>query len=173
VRLGRGTPEEKEARARQAAAERDARRLEKLRRAFYASPAGNARSAFENGDQVFQYEIDVRQTATVVVPMRRAYARPQGATDPTAILNSVCHEGWELVNGSFVFLETGSESRDKFLASGQQIAVKGSVIGYYLFKRCEANKRDVIDPWDAPRDPARPDDRDDDEGWPARTDADS
>jgi hypothetical protein len=53
----------------------------------------------------------------------------------------VCHEGWELVNGSFVFLELGSESRDKFLASGQQVAVKGTVEGYYLVKRCETNKR--------------------------------
>jgi hypothetical protein len=42
--------------------------------------------------------------------------------------------GWDS-NGSFVFLETGSERREKFLASGQQVAVKGSVIGYYLFRR--------------------------------------
>jgi hypothetical protein len=63
------------------------------------------------------------------------------STDPAAILNSVCNEGWELVNGSFVFHELGSESRDKFLASGQDIAVKGTVIGYYVFRRCEENKR--------------------------------
>jgi hypothetical protein len=63
------------------------------------------------------------------------------STDPAAILNSVCNEGWELVNGSFVFHELDSESRDKFLASGQNIAVKGTVIGYYVFRRCEGNKR--------------------------------
>jgi hypothetical protein len=58
------------------------------------------------------------------------------------------------VNGSFVFLELGSESRDKFLASGQQVAVKGSVLGYYLFKRCDANKRELQMPWEV----ATPDD---------------
>ena len=54
----------------------------------------------------------------------------------------------ELVTGSFVFLELGSESRDKFMASGQQIAVKGTILGYYLFGRCEANKREMQMPWE-------------------------
>ncbi len=62
----------------------------------------------------------------------------------------MCNEGWELVNGSFVFLETGSQSRDKFMRSGQQIAVSGTVWGYYVFKRCDANKRDTTNPWDVP-----------------------
>jgi len=31
-------------------------------------------------------------------------------TDPVAILNSVCNEGWELVNGSFVFVEEGQQA---------------------------------------------------------------
>ena len=60
--------------------------------------------------------------------------------DPTWVLNSVCHEGWELVTGSFVFVEMGQESRDKFMSSGQNIAVKGRVVGYYLFGRCPANR---------------------------------
>jgi hypothetical protein len=42
-----------------------------------------------------------------------------------------------------VFLELGSESRDKFASSGQNIAVKGTIIGYYLFKKAEENKREV------------------------------
>ncbi len=57
------------------------------------------------------------------------------ANDPSDVLNSISHQGWDLVNGSFVFHETGSESRDKFMASGQHTAVKGTVVGYYLFKR--------------------------------------
>jgi hypothetical protein len=69
-------------------------------------------------------------------------------TDPVAILNSVCNEGWELVNGSFVFVEEGQQSRDKFGASGQNIATKGTTVGYYLFRRCEANRREAGDPWE-------------------------
>ena len=56
-------------------------------------------------------------------------------SDPSDVLNAVSREGWELVNGSFVFVEEGQQSRDKFMSSGQNIAVKGSTVGYYLFKR--------------------------------------
>jgi hypothetical protein len=34
------------------------------------------------------------------------------------------------------------------MASGQNVAVKGTVIGYYLFKRCEANRQETVDPWE-------------------------
>jgi hypothetical protein len=49
----------------------------------------------------------------------------QRTSDPVRILNSVFREGWEVVRGSFVFVEMGSESRDKFASSGQNVAVKG------------------------------------------------
>jgi hypothetical protein len=72
----------------------------------------------------------------------------QRTADPSEILNSVCREGWELVSGSFVFVEQGQQSRDKFLSSGQNVAVKGVVLGYYLFKRWEANLSELPDPWE-------------------------
>ena len=117
--------EERQSAEAQAKAERlELERIERERQAFLASPAGQARTAFERGDQLFQFEIDVKNTQAVVIPMVTATTNTS-STDPVEILNSVCHEGWELVNGSFVFHELGSESRDKFMASGQNIAVKG------------------------------------------------
>jgi hypothetical protein len=72
----------------------------------------------------------------------------QKTADPTVILNSVCNEGWELVNGSFAFVETGQQSRDKFMSSGQNVAVSGATVGYYLFKRCEAKRvATLAEPW--------------------------
>ena len=56
--------------------------------------------------------------------------------------------GWELVNGDFVFVQEGQQSRDKFMSSGQNVAVKGKVLGNYLFKRCEANRVES-DSWTA------------------------
>ncbi len=106
--------------------------------AFWASPAGQARRSFYYGDQVLQFSIDVLNQAGWVGAMAGNRTRAH-AVDPTAILNSVCREGWELVNGDFVFLTTGHSSRDKLLSSGQQVAVAGTVLGYYLFRRCEAN----------------------------------
>lgn len=127
-----------EAQAKDDKLERD--RIERERQAFLASPAGQARTAFERGDHVFQCEIDVKSTEPIIIAMVGSTTSTK-STNPVDILNSVCHEGWELVNGSFVFHELGSQSRDKFMASGQNIAVKGTIIGYYLFRRSEANKR--------------------------------
>jgi hypothetical protein len=68
---------------------------------------------------------------------------------PVATLNAVYDEGWwELVNGSFVFVETGQQSHDKFMSSGQQVAIAGTVMSYYLFKRNETNKVRGADPWE-------------------------
>ena len=131
-----------EAKAVEKAAKEEKQRQEsehRLAQEFARSPQGLARAAFERGDGVFQYSVDVQNTKAVVTPMVGA-ATTKSTNDPSEILNAVCREGWDLVNGSFVFLETGSESRDKFLASGQQVAVKGSVIGYYLFRRIYASK---------------------------------
>ncbi|EGG45280.1 hypothetical protein SGM_4608 [Streptomyces griseoaurantiacus M045] len=66
----------------------------------------------------------------------------QRTKDSAVVLNAVCREGWELVNGSFVFVEQGQQSRDKFMSSGQNVAIRGETVGYYLFKRCEANRRE-------------------------------
>lgn len=120
-RAARGAERQERARAQQAAA-------------FWASPAGRARTAFERGDAIFQFELDVRDSQTFTIPMFKTGAVTR-AKDASDVLNSIARQGWSLVNGSFVFHETGSESRDKFMASGQHIAVRGTVVGYYLFRR--------------------------------------
>jgi hypothetical protein len=53
----------------------------------------------------------------------------QRTSDPVRILNSVFREGWEVVRGSFVFVEMGSESRAQVASSGQNVAVKGRTDG--------------------------------------------
>ncbi|MCW3057874.1 MAG: uncharacterized protein JWO21_1843 [Solirubrobacterales bacterium] len=118
------------AEAEQQVRERSQRR-EQVRNAFFATPAGQARLAFERDDHVFQYSIDAMKTA-----------------DPVATLNSVCNEGWELVSGSFVFVEEGQQSRDKVGSSGQNIATMGTTVGFYLFRRREANRGETPEPWE-------------------------
>lgn len=49
-------------------------------------------------------------------------------------LDAIERQGWKLEHAGYVFRVTGSESRDKFLASGQQEAVSGEIIGIYLFR---------------------------------------
>jgi len=120
--------------------ETEQREFEKAWNTFWASPAGQARRAFGNGDHVFQFSIDVMNQKAIIVAMIGSTTSKREA-DPTSVLNSVCHEGWELVNGDFVFISRGQQSRDKFMSSGQNVAVAGTVMAYYLFKRNEDNRQ--------------------------------
>ena len=135
----------REQRQRETEAHKSAEQVEKERREFSKGPAGRARIAYERGDHVFQYAIDVMSQQAIIVSMVGS-TTAQKTTDPVEVLNSVCKEGWELVNGSFVFIEQGQQSRDKFLSSGQNVAVKGTTVGYYLFRRCEAHRRTPAEP---------------------------
>jgi hypothetical protein len=167
--FSRGTPEEKAARDTEKQAERarndankqsekEAKARAKLRDAFFKSPTGEARAAFEAGAHVFQYEASVKSMTAVVKPIgfgSSAIGKLSAiGRGPVATLNSVCDEGRELINGSFVFVETGQVSRNKALSTGQQVATSGSVVGCYLFKRNESNKKNLPDPWDAPTEEA-------------------
>jgi hypothetical protein len=99
-----------------------------------ASPITRARTGFERGDTVFQLELDLMSQRPVVIPLHSA-STEKSTTDPSEIINAICREGWELINGSFVFVHEGSKSREKLLRSGEQVAVQGRTVGYYLFRR--------------------------------------
>jgi hypothetical protein len=118
-------------------ADKAAAQAERERQAFLGTPVGRARAAFDRGDVLFQYTHDVESQDAVIVAMVGS-ATTRRSSDPTEILNAVAHEGWSLVTASFVFREQGSQSRDKFLSSGQNIAVKGTTLGYYVFERRES-----------------------------------
>lgn len=137
----------REQRRRDADARKREEAIERERQAFFKSPAGRARLAYARGDQVFQYSHGVMSQQAIIVAMVGSKTS-QKTNDPVTILNSVCHEGWELVNGSFVFVEQGQQSRDKFMSSGQNVAIKGETVGYYLFRRCDTNLRKMGDPWE-------------------------
>ena len=131
--------QEREAAAQQKALEKQAAQHAAEWAKFWASPQGQARKAYEAGDRILQSEFEVMTQQAVVVVMVGALNTSK-TTDPTAILNAIAGEGWELITGSFVFVVQGEESRDKFMASGQNVAIKGVTKGYYLFRRCEQNR---------------------------------
>lgn len=122
-----------------AAAAKAAKQTEREAAAFAASPVGQARTAFEQGDRLFQVDFEVMNQTAEIVAMIGSY-NTKKANNPTAVLNAIASEGWELITGSFVFVVQGEQSRDKFLSSGQNVAVKGATVGYYLFRRAEENR---------------------------------
>lgn len=130
------------AKAEAAAAKESARQEMRARaaeQAFNASPAGRARLAFQRGDQIFQYSIDVMSQSPRVVGAGPARL---DMSDPSAVLNAVAREGWELVNGSFVFVETKATQHGVGHAVGMTTEVKrtGTTFGYYLFKRSSSSR---------------------------------
>ena len=128
---------------RQAA--KEAERAAREREAFLRTPVGQARTAFERGDHLFQYAHDVENQDAVIVSMVGSTTN-RSSSDPSEILNAVAREGWELVSGSFVFREQGQQSRDKFMSSGQNVAIKGTTVGYYLFRKADHHRRRAEQP---------------------------
>jgi hypothetical protein len=122
-----------------AAAARAVKQAEREAAAFDASPVGQARTAFQQGDRLFQVEFEVMNQTAEIVAMMGSF-NTKRANNPTAVLNAIAAEGWELITGSFVFVVQGEQSRDKFMSSGQNVAVKGATVGYYLFRREEENR---------------------------------
>ncbi|MGI9157406.1 MAG: hypothetical protein ACR2FG_12365 [Marmoricola sp.] len=133
--------EEEQAAAASAKAEKQA---EREAAAFWASPVGQARTAYEQGDHLFQVDFEVMRQTAEIVAMMGSY-NTKKANTPTAILNAIVAEGWELITGSFVFVVQGEQSRDKFMASGQNVAVKGATVGYYLFRRTDHNRAEKLE----------------------------
>lgn len=149
----RKTPEEieaeTEAKARRRAGEasaRERRRVEAVgrraqaaheaeRAVFDASPEGRSRAAFEHGDLVFQCSIDVATQFAV-----SGEGIKEAVHDANPALNGICAQGWELVGGSFVFVEEGQQGLDRFMSSGQHPTVRGRTVGYYLFRRAEKHR---------------------------------
>lgn len=134
---------------------RQARADEIARKKWERTPAGQASIAFANGNKIFRYMDCIEATEGVVVPMMGAFAQNSAGVIPKdgknvggtispaqskTDLEKIEAQGWSLFHGGYVFQELGSESRDKFLASGQNVAVSGRVLGIYIFRRNENNR---------------------------------
>jgi hypothetical protein len=102
--------------------------------AFNRSPAGQARTCYQRGDHLFQVSIDLEKVTSHVVAMSNAYTG-RHARDVSDVINSIAAEGWAFHTLSTTFVNEGEESRDRFLATGQQTAVRGRVVGTYVFTR--------------------------------------
>jgi Protein of unknown function (DUF2510) len=113
--------------------EREQRRalltIEAKKDAFFVSPAGRARRAFERGQRLFQYELELGEREPLEIP--GVDGEPARATsDPVDILNAVVAEGWKLETGTFFFVEA-----------------RNRAIGCYLFKRSKKRRQTTTDPW--------------------------
>lgn len=126
----RTTPEEREEKKR-IKLEREKRKKEA---AFAKTPAGQARAAKAAGMKIFQIDIPLSKTRTSTIPMVGAFANSTKVQDYSGTIQAIEDEGWRLEHVGYVYRITGGESRDKFLASGQQEAIGGEIVGIYIFR---------------------------------------
>jgi hypothetical protein len=127
--LGRTAREE---RAELREREKQLRSEEAAKQAFFETPAGRARLAYQRGHRLFQYELEIGELEPTLIP-GPAGAPARVTTDPVDILNSVTVEGWKLATGKFIHSE-----------------VRNGVIGCYLFKRSQKRRLSLNNPWQAP-----------------------
>jgi hypothetical protein len=126
------TEEEKAAKA----AQREREEAEKAQREYLESPIGQADQAHDRGDLFFQIEIPhASMKGSVTWAGNLNKKKTYGGAPDT--LGQIEQLGWRLEHASWVYVQTGQESRDKFASSGQQVVVKGEVVGIYLFRRAD------------------------------------
>ncbi|MBP5865904.1 hypothetical protein QBA57_36865 [Streptomyces scabiei] len=108
-----------------------------------------ARLAFERGDGWFETEIDQRSSGSLnpygntgmdlgspAVVGRIKADRPEAPPSPRGdLLSRIEDVGWKLHTAQYLYVQLGEESRDKWLSSGQRVAIKGKIVGMYLFER--------------------------------------
>ena len=112
--------------ARRAAAEKE--------EAYRSSPLGQARRSYDRGDILLQMSLDLEDVRARVVALEDAHTE-RTAMDVTETLNVIVAEGWDFYSLSTAFVHEGEQSRDKFLSTGQQVAVRGRLVGTYIFTR--------------------------------------
>ncbi|MFE2152924.1 hypothetical protein ACFXAO_23140 [Streptomyces lavendulae] len=131
------------------AAENEARdaRWEAQMEALDTAVVQRAAAAFGRGDGWFEVEVGVRSAGSmspygagsdlgVPAPGRARREDPRAPRAPRSdLLSRIEDEGWSLHTAQYVYVQLGAESREKWFASGEQVAVKGKIVGMYLFRR--------------------------------------
>jgi hypothetical protein len=82
----------------------------------------SAREAFERGDNIFEYT-EAASLENAYTGAR--YGRPFKAVQNVGLLNEICHQGWELVNGFVSQWDPGDSAY---------------MVCFYIFRRSEANR---------------------------------
>lgn len=120
---------------------RQAKELAREKEAYQngTSPTGAAHQAYERGDGYLELELDFRATGSSSVYTRNLDGSGLlgGAVTSRGndLLSQIEAEGWTLTHVDYVYVPISEDSRDIFLRSGQQTAIRGKIVGAYLFKR--------------------------------------
>ena len=126
---------EKEA-ARAAREERWAQEREaQEHEAYLASPAGQAETAYKDGQAFFQFVTPISKIEGKSSDWSVSQSTSTRRFQATDVLGQIEEPGWHLQDVGYVFVETGELSRSKVMPSGAVSRTQGYVEGIYLFRR--------------------------------------
>ena len=118
--------------------QREATEKAKAEKEFWSSPQGRARAARMAGETLFQITLPVSSTekawfgdTAMLGASTATRTREQQQAGPLELIEQ---EGWDLEYVGYAFQPTGTQSRDRLLASGQVETIIGQIIGVYLFR---------------------------------------
>lgn len=115
----------------------DPKLLAKQAAEYAASPVGQAEIAYEDGHGFFEVQLTVGSSQRDVSFGMGDFSKRTTTAQHAGTLSAIEAVGWRLEHVGYVFQVTGESSRDKFLASGQNVAVSGQTVGIYLFRRAD------------------------------------
>jgi len=116
---------------------KEEQKQERLQQAWLATPVGLATTAKEHGNGFFELELEIGSSSRSVAFGSSDFGSHK-KQDFTGLLSQIESIGWHLEHVGYYFMITGESSRDKFLASGQNVAVNGKTMGVYLFRNTGA-----------------------------------
>lgn len=117
---------------------RDEKDHAKKLKEFMESPIGLAFQARHHGERFYLVELDLA-TLTGTAFWGSATGRVRHETGSAGVLAEIEQIGWRLEHASWVFMETGTTSSDHTWGTGQGTAVRGKVIGVYLFREADSS----------------------------------
>jgi hypothetical protein len=118
------------------AIDRDEREKKQRHQQWLNTPLGQAHTAKEEGLGFFEIELELGSSKRTVA-FATADFGSKATKSFTGLLSQIEDAGWRLEHVGYYFMITGETSRDKLLASGQNVAVSGKTIGIYLFRNTD------------------------------------
>jgi hypothetical protein len=122
--------------------------------AWSATPTGQAFAAYQSGSAFYQVEIPHSKMTGIANGFWGSRQGKRTESVAPDVLGQIEASGWRLEHASWVYVQTGQDSRDKFMASGQQVVVTGEVVGVFLFRRDDSAPPSITGPSGWYMDPA-------------------
>ncbi|MFI5428310.1 hypothetical protein [Aeromicrobium sp. UC242_57] len=102
-----------------------------------AGPVGQAGVAKEAGLRFYEVQLDVGVTQGSATFGEASGSETRSAAHP-GHAGEIEALGWKLEHVGYVYQVTGEETTDKFVTTGQRVAVSGKTVGIYLFRNTSA-----------------------------------